>query len=100
MEIVLSRNENELTVGLTGRLDTTTAADLEKVLGTELDTCEALVFDFEHLKYVSSAGLRILLSAQKKMKARKCTMVIRKANELIIEIFETTGFLDIFTIEE
>lgn len=86
-------------VTLEGRLDTVTAPELEKALGAELDLCDSLVFDSEKLSYISSAGLHVLLSSQKKMNGRKGTMVIRHVNELIVEIFETTGFMDVFTVE-
>ena len=83
---------------LAGRLDTTTAPDLEKALKESLDGVNELVLDFAGLEYISSAGLRVLLSAQKIMSC-KGGMKIKNVNETIMEIFEVTGFSDILTIE-
>ncbi len=90
-------NENELTVTLTGRLDTATAPQLETEL-KDLFGVEKLVLDFAALEYLSSAGLRVLLAAQKVMN-KQGKMIIRNVNETIAEIFEVTGFVDILTIE-
>lgn len=81
-----------------GRLDTTTAPDLEKEIKDILPGITALTFDFENLEYVSSAGLRVLLSAQKAMNGRG-EMKLCNVNETIMEIFEVTGFSEILTIE-
>ena len=89
---------NELTVILDGRLDTTTAPTLESELKASLDGIESLIFDMDKLQYISSAGLRVLLSAQKIMN-RQGNMVVRKASEDVREIFDVTGFSDILTIE-
>lgn len=89
---------SELTVKLAGRLDTTTAPQLEAELKQSTAGIKKLVFDFTALEYLSSAGLRILLSAQKVMN-RQGEMVVRNINETIAEIFEVTGFADILTIE-
>ena len=83
---------------LEGRLDTVTAPDLEKELKGSLDGIQDLVMDFEKLEYISSAGLRVLLSAQKVM-TKQGKMVIIHVNESIMEIFEVTGFTDILKIE-
>ena len=83
---------------LEGRLDTVTAPDLEKVLNESLSGMEELILDFSELEYISSAGLRVLLSAQKVMN-RQGRMTLRHVNETIMEIFEVTGFSDILTIE-
>ena len=92
--------ENENTVvGLEGRLDTVTAMNLEKELAGILPGASALVLDFAELEYISSAGLRVLLSAQKQMNERQGEMTLRHVNEAIMEIFEVTGFSDILTIE-
>ena len=88
--------ELELAVG--GRLDTTTAPQLEAELKRSIDGVTALRFDFSGLEYLSSAGLRVLLAAQKVMN-RQGTMSIRNVNETIMEVFEITGFSDILTIE-
>ena len=91
-------NGKDLTVALEGRLDTTTAPQLDEELKTALDGVEKLEFDFSKLEYISSAGLRVLLSAQKVMN-KQGSMVIKNVNEEIQEIFEVTGLVDILTIE-
>ena len=87
-----------LTVELEGRLDTMTAPELEEFLNGHLDGIENLVFKLDSLEYISSAGLRVLLSAQKTMN-KQSSMVVRGAVEEVKEIFEVTGFSDILTIE-
>ena len=87
-----------LSVVLEGRLDTTTAPQLEAELKASMDGITELDLDFEKLEYLSSAGLRVLLAAQKVMN-KQGTMVIRHVNETIQEVFEVTGFVDILTIE-
>jgi len=98
MNIEQNRNGNALTLALEGRLDTMTAPQLEAALEEALPGVDALTFDLEKLDYISSAGLRMLLSAQKTMN-RQGTMKVRNANDMILEIFEVTGFSDILTIE-
>lgn len=98
MKINKTINTTELTLALAGRLDTTTAPQLEAELKTSLDGVNSLVMDFAELEYISSAGLRVLLSAQKVMN-KQGEMIIRHANETILEVFEVTGFTDILTIE-
>ena len=98
MTIQQIRNGNALTIALEGRLDTMTAPELEAALKTALEGVEDLTFDFEKLDYISSAGLRVLLAAQKTMN-RQGSMKVKNANEIIMEIFEVTGFSDILTIE-
>lgn len=88
----------QLTIVLTGRLDTLTAPELDAELSTCYDGVQTLIFDFAALDYLSSAGLRVLLAAQKIM-AKQGEMIVRNANETIMEIFEVTGFCDILTIE-
>ena len=92
------KNENERTLAVSGRLDTTTAPELEKVIKESLNGITSLIFDFENLEYISSAGLRVLLSAQKIMNG-KGSMKIVHVNEMISEIFEVTGFSEILTVE-
>ncbi|MCR5008846.1 MAG: STAS domain-containing protein [Oribacterium sp.] len=87
-----------LNICLTGRLDTTTAPDLEKVVKENLEGVETLVFDFMNLEYVSSAGLRVLLGTQKTMN-KQGNMIIRNASDDVKEIFQVTGFSDILNIE-
>lgn len=89
---------NNLDIVLTGRLDTTTAPDLEKEVKENLEGVEKLTFDFASLEYISSAGLRVLLSAQKIMN-KQGTMVVKNTSDEVKEIFDVTGFSDILTIE-
>lgn len=98
MTINKTLNMSQLTVALVGRLDTTTAPRLEEELKNSLNGIDSLVMDFAELEYISSAGLRVLLSAQKVMN-KQGTMVVRHVNETILEVFEVTGFTDILTIE-
>ena len=98
LNIEKKTNGTELTVALTGRLDTTTAPELERELKENLDGVTALVIDMAALEYISSAGLRVLLSAQKIM-GRQGEMKVTHVSETIMEIFEVTGFSDILTIE-
>ena len=91
-------NGSELTLTLNGRLDTTTAPELEAVIKDSIAGITNLVMDFAELEYLSSAGLRVILSAQKTMN-KQGEMVIRNVNETINEVFEITGFIDILTIE-
>ncbi len=90
-------NGKELTLVLTGRLDTVTAPELEEVIRTGLESAEKLVFDLKGLEYISSAGLRVLLNAQKLMN-KQGTMVITGAGEEVKEVFDVTGFSKILTI--
>ena len=99
MNIKKTREGNTMTIALEGRLDTTTAPVLEEELKKEISGVEELYFDFQALDYISSAGLRVLLFAQKTMN-KQGKMVIKNANEDVMEIFEVTGFLDILSIEE
>ena len=99
MNISKEKKGTDLTIALEGRLDTSTAPQLESELRDALHGIENLVFDLEKLVYVSSAGLRVFLATQKTM-ARQGSMVIRNVQPDIIEIFEVTGFVDILTIEE
>ena len=87
-----------LSFALSGRLDTTTAPDLEKEVKENIEGVEKLDFDFSDLAYISSAGLRVLLSAQKIMN-KQGEMVVKNCSEEIKEIFEVTGFSDILTIK-
>ena len=89
---------NTLIVALEGRLDTMTSPELEKELKESMDGVESLVLDFGKLDYISSAGLRVLLSAHKQMK-NKGDMTVKNVNEVVQEIFDVTGFADILTIE-
>ena len=97
MTIEKNLNATELNITITGRLDTTTAPQLEAELKQSLPGIEKLVLDFAALEYLSSAGLRVLLQAQKTMN-KQGEMIIKNVNETINDIFEVTGFIDILTI--
>ena len=90
--------DNQLTLSLSGRLDTTTAPKLEAELKNSINEVERLVFDFKELEYISSAGLRILLNSQKVMN-KQGEMIVCNVNDTIADVFEITGFVDILTIE-
>ena len=98
LKIKKDRKDSALTMVLEGRLDTTTAPQLEEELTASLDGVTDLVFEISDLEYISSAGLRVLLSAQKIMN-KQGGMVVRNATDEVMEIFEVTGFSDILTIE-
>ena len=91
-------NNKTVTLALSGRLDTTTAPELEVALKDSYAGVEKLVLDFAELEYLSSAGLRVLLGAQKTMN-KQGEMVVKNVNDTIDEIFEITGFADVLTIE-
>ena len=96
MKIDFSKNGGVLSISLDGRLDTTTAPELESFLKENLAGADALNIDCEKLVYLSSAGLRVLLFAQKKMNG---SMKLTNVCELVMEVFEMTGFADILVIE-
>ena len=98
MDIIKNLDDETLTVKLVGRLDTTTAPSLEGEISKELESTKTLIFDFEKLDYVSSAGLRVLLACQKTMNT-KGTMTIKHVKDEIYDVFEMTGFLDILHVE-
>ena len=98
MNIQTKKDNDALTIAVEGRLDTSTAPQLEECIKNSLDGITSLSLDLSALDYISSAGLRVLLSAQKQMMA-KGQMKITGANETVMEIFEITGFSDILTIE-
>ena len=98
MTIEKNLNGTELTVAIVGRLDTTTAPQLEAEFKQSINRVEKLVLDFAALEYLSSAGLRVILAAQKVMN-KQGEMIIKNVNDTINEIFEVTGFIDILTIE-
>ena len=88
-----------MTIALSGRLDTTTAPQLEEALASALDGVADLVFDFGKIEYISSAGLRILLNTQKKIGAAGGSMKLTGVNDVVREVFEVTGFINILSIE-
>ena len=98
MNIKKTLEGTTLTLALEGRLDTTTSPQLETLLADELDGVTELVFDFAQLDYLSSAGLRVLLSAQKKMNSQG-SMKLRNVNPTVKEVFDITGFADFLTVE-
>ena len=98
MTITKTQDGANLTIAIEGRLDTTTAPDLDAEINASINGITALTFDFSALEYISSAGLRVILSTQKLMN-KQGTMVIHGANSDIMEVFEITGFCDILTIE-
>ena len=98
MTITKNMNGTTLEIALEGRLDTMTAPELEAELKESMNGAESLVLDFSELEYISSAGLRVLLSAHKAMSA-KSGMKVTNVNEIVREVFEVTGFADILTIE-
>ena len=98
MTIEKNLNGTELTITIAGRLDTVTAPQLEAEFKGNINGVEKLVLDFAELEYLSSAGLRVILAAQKVMN-KQGEMIIKNVNDTINEIFEVTGFIDILTIE-
>lgn len=98
MNIIKTSADKTLNIALEGRLDTTTAPQLEAELKQSIGDSTELILDFAKLEYLSSAGLRVLLAAQKVMN-KQGKMVIRNVNDVISEVFEVTGFADILTIE-
>ena len=99
MEIVKERQGDSLTLRLSGRLDTGTSPELQEVVTKELDGVKHLAVDMAELEYITSAGLRVLLNAAKKMDAAEGSMVVKNANEDIREVFKITGFDDILVLE-
>lgn len=98
MQIEQIREKERLTLRLEGRLETSTAPELQRVVEKELEDVTELWMDLERLEYVSSAGLRVLLAASKKMKAKGGSMTVRNVNEEVMEVFEITGFNEILDI--
>lgn len=99
MSLNIEKKAGESTILLKGRLDTTTAPELEEYLEKELQNMTEVVLDMGELEYISSAGLRVLLMAQKVMNQKNGTLKLIHVNEMIQEVFEITGFTDILTIE-
>lgn len=98
MTIEIKRNGEDTAVLLSGRLDTVTAPELEKTINEDIADIKNLILDLKDVEYISSAGLRVILSAQKKMQ-KTGTMKVRNVCEIVMEVFEITGFADILTIE-
>ena len=100
MIITKTEEGNGWIVSLEGRLDATAAPDLEKEMDEAIGINSNVIFDFQKLSYISSAGLRVLLSCQKKIKRRKGSMIIRHVNVVVKEVFDVTGFSSFLTVEE
>lgn len=98
LNITKTQNEGVLSFDLEGRLDTTTSPQLEEDIKSSIEGIKELIFDIKNLEYISSAGLRVLLSAQKIMN-RQGNMTVMHPTEEVMEIFEVTGFSDIFNIQ-
>ncbi len=98
MNINVNKDGGILSLSLEGRLDTTTAPQLEAQIKQNTEGCDMLLLDFALVEYISSAGLRVILTAQKLMN-KQGKMVIKNVNEAVMEVFEITGFVDILTIE-
>ena len=98
MTIEIKKHVDELVLEITGRLDTITAPALDKTINENLGEIKSLILDCKNLEYISSAGLRVLLSTQKKLQ-QKGTMKLKNVREEVMEVFEITGFVDILTVE-
>ena len=98
MNINVKKSTEEIIIEVEGRLDTTTAPNLDQAINEVVNNTKKLVLDIKALEYISSAGLRVLLSAQKKMQ-KTGSMIVKNVCEEIMEIFDMTGFTDILTIE-
>ena len=99
MEITKNYNEKELTLNIEGRIDTITSQELDKEIQDEMGNFDSLTLDFTDVEYISSAGLRVLISTQKKLKADDIPFVITNVNDTIGEIFRMSGFDKILKIE-
>ena len=98
MTIEIRRRKGEVTVEIEGRLDTTTAPALQKTIVDDIGDAKELSIDLKGVEYISSAGLRVLLAAQKNLHG-KGTVRIKNVSEAVMEVFTMTGFAEIFTIE-
>ena len=99
MEIEKKYDGKELTLSVEGRIDTITSNDLEKEITAEMGNFDSLIMDFDKLDYISSAGLRLLISTQKKLKPDNIPFVIKNANDTVKEIFRMSGFDKLLKIE-
>ena len=98
MKVEFQRGTNEITLKIVGRIDTITAPDLEEIINDDIKGSENLILDIEEVEYISSAGLRVLLAAQKKLNMFG-TLKVRNVRAEVMEVFELTGFTDILEIE-
>ena len=99
MEITKNYNEKELTLSIEGRVDTITSKELEQEINDELGNFDSLIIDFTELKYISSAGLRVLIATQKKLQQENIPFVIKNVNDTVGEIFRMSGFDKILKIK-
>lgn len=99
MNIVRNYNKKELTLAIEGRIDTITSQELDEEINVELGNFDSLIMDFSDLEYISSAGLRVLIATQKKLKADNIPFIIRNVNDTVGEIFRMSGFDKILKIE-
>ena len=99
MNISKNYNDKELTLTVEGRIDTLTSKELEDEITAELGNFDSLILDFANLEYISSAGLRVLISTQKKLKADNIPMIIKNVTDSVNEIFRMSGFDKILKIE-
>ena len=99
MNIVKDYNGKELTMTVEGRIDTITSQDLEKEINEEIGSFDSLIMNFEKVEYVSSSGLRLLISTQKKLKEENIPFAIKNVGDAVNEIFKMSGFDQIFNIE-
>ena len=99
MKIEKNYNEKELTMSVGGRIDTITSQELDKEINDEFGNFDSLILDFADLEYISSAGLRVLISTQKKLKSEDIPFVIKNVNDVVNEIFRMSGFDKILKIE-
>ncbi len=99
MQIEKEKQEKMLILKMSGRLETSTAPKLQEVVEKELEEVTELRLDMKNLEYVSSAGLRVLLAASKKMKAKNAVMTVYNVNEEVMEVFKITGFNEILSIQ-
>ena len=99
MNIVKNYNKKELTLAIEGRIDTITSQELDEEINEELANFDSVIMDFSDLEYISSAGLRVLIATQKKLKADNIPFIIRNVNDTVGEIFRMSGFDKILKIE-
>lgn len=99
MNITKNYNEKELTLYVEGRIDTITSQDLDKEINAEIGNFDSLILDFANLEYISSAGLRVLIATQKKLKPENISFIIKNVNDIVNEIFRMSGFDKILKIE-
>lgn len=99
MNVIKNYNGKELTMAVDGRIDTISAIELEEEINTEMGNFDSLIMDLGDLEYISSAGLRILIATQKKLKSEDIPFVIKNVNDAVKEIFKMSGFIKILNIE-